>query len=360
MRRLSYQSQPISWKCLIAFITFFVSSAGAEPYRDTKNRYTLDLPDGWALKPIFGRADSVRFERKLRNSRQSAWLKLTVMPSLSTDLRSALDDYHRLELSPEFWSVEHEESEVFRSPGVKRVLKREVVRNVTKARVLHHLFFRSRDFVVSFELFLPSDRRFPSLFREVRGVVDSLQFTAVRELEPKGREAPTVSARDVVGRWFRPPNESLVLLSNGQFTIESQGRSKKGQFAVRAGRMILKRNSTSRFEVRLSSDFSKLTLTAEKSGRILEYTRRSSARRSFLGQWTRKVNKLQKTLIFHPNGYFEYGRMRGHWKAEGKQLVLVSANGSKLSYDFRFNEGFLIVSGGDFTEDVYFRKKRGS
>ena len=52
--------------------------------------------------------------------------------------------------------------------------------------------------------------------------------------------------------------------------------------------------------------------------------------------------------------YFEYGRMRGHWTAEGKQLVLVSANGSKLSYDFRFNKGFLIVSGGDFPEEVYF------
>ena len=142
MRRLSYQSQPISWKCLIAFTAIFVSSAAAEPYQDTKNRYTLELPDGWTLKPIFGRADSVRFERKLRNSKQSAWLKLTVMPGVSTDLRSALDNYHRLELTPEFWSVEHEESKIFRSAGVKRVLKRKIARNVTQARVLHHLFFR--------------------------------------------------------------------------------------------------------------------------------------------------------------------------------------------------------------------------
>ena len=116
MRRLSYQSHPISWKCLIAFLAIFVSSAAAEPYRDTKNRYTLKIPDGWTLKPIFGRADSVRFERKLRNSTQSAWLKLTVMPDVSSDLQSALDNYHRLELTPEFWPVEHKERRYFGRP----------------------------------------------------------------------------------------------------------------------------------------------------------------------------------------------------------------------------------------------------
>ena len=89
MRRLSYQSGPNSWKYLIVFIGIFVSSTSlAEPYQDTKNRYTLEIPEGWTLAPIFGRPDSARFQRKLRNSKQPAWLKLTVMIADSRDLRA--------------------------------------------------------------------------------------------------------------------------------------------------------------------------------------------------------------------------------------------------------------------------------
>lgn len=361
MRRLSYQSHPDSWKYLIVFTSIFVcSTARAETYRDTKNRYTLDLPKNWTLKPIFGRSDSARFERKLRNSKRSAWLKLTLIPAEAGDLKSARDAYHRREFTPELWTIKNDRSKAFRSEGLTRELGRSVRENVTQARTLHHLFIRKRGYWLSFELFTPSSRTYSALFRQVAHIVDSFTLLDTKASELETPTVATTSKKDIVGHWFRPPNESLFLRSNGQFKIESNRRTKRGTFEIKDGRLALRQKKAAWFQMTLVPQSNVLILKAEHSGKILKYTRRQTGRRSLIGQWTRKIDETSRTLTFHENGYFEYGRMRGRWSAEGEQFVLLSPNGSKLSYQFRFDKGFLIVSGGDFRKDAYFRKKRGS
>lgn len=352
VRSSSYQSPIASWKPLLLLAS--LGLAGAKPYEDTRQRFSIELPEAWRLAPRFGDLYGMSFERTIEAG-QRAMLTVHADPASATSLRAFAD-----EVEAE-WSRDKKTErlkETRREIAGQPAIVRELVVKSTKARVRSHVLRASgRWYHVRLEA-PPAGMRV--LEAELAAILDSFQPMRPREREPE-LAAPAEEDTEVAGTWIGAGDVELVLEPGGGFTLGS--RSGRYTVSGRTLELSVAGKPAQRFEVERMGDELRLSSPSLRAPAIY---RRAAAEGTANagsdgpeGRWSTPTPSGPVELLLSPDGTFVMGPVQGRWTGGGGRLTLRGAQGESVTYRYSISGSTFVLSGGDLDAPLEFRRIPG-
>ncbi|MEL6185981.1 MAG: hypothetical protein AAFU79_15260 [Myxococcota bacterium] len=292
---------------------------GGAPYLDPKGRFTVEVPERFALSPRFGETRGARWTQEdLRRGESPVTFEILVRPvhACSSGQGARLGDGRawRREALPE---------------GERWALT--TTRSCLEVRWVGSHRARTRE------------------KRALRAMLETLQEgpkAASRSLAARGPSPPqpTVGALDLTGQWQDVQGHQLRLDSQGNFRLGAL----EGQWRWEEGTLVLMgKSGPRRFGVQRSKDA--LILSGGGLEEPLRFTRprEDTPRPTLGGSWSGPGFELR----LHPAGHFSLGDMKGEWAMDGQQLVLRQGP-NEVRYRWRRSGARLVLSGADLDAPI--------
>lgn len=345
MRDASYQSAITRWKAFVLLAGASLVLAGSTPYEDTKQRFSLRLPEKWRLTPRFGDLWGMTFERTLEAGMSTA-LTVHVDPVPAVDLPGFAEAAERSWASNgPSTPVSAERATVAGRPAIVRDSD-QAGRRVRA----YYLEAGGHYYHLRFEVS-------PALARTIEPewgrILASFQPGAgppARGAAATARAPSDAIPPGLLGTWRGKSGVTLVL--KGERTFSMGGL--KGRYTLEDDVLVLvvPGRSPLRFTVALDGDT--LSLSAPSLAEPATYTRAPADEGTLGGVW--KTEGGGTSLALSSGGKFEMGPLAGRWEASEDRLVLRGDRGEEVTYRYSLEGGVLTLSGGDLESPLVFRR----
>ncbi len=325
--------------------------SAASPYEDPKGRFTLQMEDGWALRPQFGDTSGMTFARPLRGRRGEGVALFWVRVEPGTAFLSFVEAVEAaLAAQPGFTRLGEQNQTVAGVPGLVREYRAQVAKTrYEKRMVAYYAAVDGRMVLLHAE---GPERDFERIRGEVAQMVASFRLTGPTR-------AASRPAR-LTGRWKADSGLVLALGDDGSFALaEVSGRyeieSDSLTLVLPAGRET--------FSYILADDI--LTLSSNNLEEPIVYRRQSGSKpapkaqvltdTALLGRWANK--KAGVELALAGNHQFELGEFRGRWVLLGDKLQLERSKTEVITYQMALQGDRLTLSGGDLDDPLRLRRQ---
>lgn len=348
---------------LVALVV--VGALGARPYEDTKQRFTLEVPEAWRLAPRFGDLAGMTFERRLEalGARDVAVLTVHVDPLAA----SHLDEFVRRVEADEGASGPAEERAATIAGRPARVRERRV-----GERVIRGYFFDARGRYFHLRLEVPEltlravDAELaPMLASFTPGVggakapafgggsTDTPAPASPPSSAPAARVPSRGGPRAIVGRWRSPSGARLELGADGRFRMGPR----QGTYTLSASQLVLDVPGKDPITLTwaLADEGRTLTLTGEALREPARYKRDGAVDRGLAGRWVATRGRVE--LDLGADGQFTFGPLEGTWTEAEDHLVLRSARGDSVTYRATLDDDTLQLAGGDLEQPLVLRRR---
>jgi hypothetical protein len=345
----SYQSAIGRWK----FLLLAALLMGAKPYEDTRQRFTVALPSGWALAPRFGDLFGMTFEKvfDLDGVRGKVAFTVHADPVVAEDLPEFAD---RVEAE---WSRDTKSARVS-SKGDRVGPHRAVVREY--ALEGRGGVGRARSFAIEaagrryhLRIEAPGATLRP-LEGEIRQLLDGFRPQAIAEAA--ALEPPRLA---VEGSWIGPGGVRLELREDGGFSLGAQ----HGRWHSEGSTLELspKGKKKLRFEAALAADGATLSLRSPRLPQPAIYRRAAAPAGAagvppLPGRWSAEGPQGAMVLVLSDDGAFRLGPLEGRWSVRGDRLTLAGAKGERVIYRFELDPSGLRLTGGDLDAALLFHR----
>jgi hypothetical protein len=340
-----------------------VGALGARPYEDTKQRFSLEVPEAWRLAPRFGDLAGMTFERRLEalGARDVAVLTVHVDPLAA----SHLDEFVRRVEADEGATGPAEERAATVAGRPARVRERKV-----GERVVRGYFFDARGRYFHLRLEVPEltlraveAELAPMLASFTPGVGGGKApafgggaDTAPAASSPSAPAARPVSrggSRAIVGRWRSPSGARLELGADGRFRMGSR----QGTYSLSASQLVLDVPGKDPITLAwsLADEGRALTISGEALREPARYRRDDDAERGLAGRWIATRGRVE--LDLGADGHFTFGPLEGTWSEAEDHIVLRSARGDSVTYRATLDDDTLQLSGGDLEQPLVLRRR---
>ncbi|MCA9548669.1 MAG: hypothetical protein KC933_01455 [Myxococcales bacterium] len=319
------------------------------PYQDTRGRFALELPEGWALAPRFGDTDGMRFERRLSARVGGGVAHLTVHARPDLDPR-AQARAEAAELRAAGYRVKEGRAKVGGQAALRVTAERggEVIRD---------------DHVPGFRIRLEvQGRQLRPVSREVKAILRSFRAGAPASRPPdedvEAPPPPPAPRADLVGRYESDVGTVLELDAQGGFRLGGSA----GRYQIRGDSLTLAPTGgkTLTFTFRLSADALVLSAPALKAPMVYRRAAASEGGRggSPAGRWRAAGPDGPVELLLSPDGRFELAGQQGQWVVDAGMLRMRRSETEVVSYRFTLSDHALRLSDGDLDDEVTFQRVR--
>jgi hypothetical protein len=353
----------------LATAALFVAATallGAKPYEDTRHRFRVELPEGWALTPQFGDVHGMVFQRTLgtRQRRSLGTLIIHTDSSSGVDTKQYAEQHERaLSTQGGFERVKESAVMIGGLPALAREYRALASKKpeIKKTMRAHFLEVNGVKYLLHFESIT---RDFTKLEGDITTVLAS--FTPLAKSSGSSETAeqiaiePERAAANLAGRWVNDDGLVMVLGGDGSFALDEAN----GRYEVRDNvlTMIIPDKGRESFTFAYDAGEGTLTLSSPNLGEPMLYRRvgASSAKASptgdLTGRWITPTASGPLVLDLRRDKSFVMGSSTGQWSVSGDRLTLIRNGADMLRYTFRLNGDRLALSGGDLEVEVVFSR----
>lgn len=334
--------------------------SAARPYRDTKDRFRLELAPGWELSPQFGDTAGMVFKKKLGRRRGVglAFLAVRVAPEEMESARAFARSLEpALQAQPGFRSLGEARAQVGGRPALLRKYRASFDGYPGLKKRIDSYFLEAHGRVFLLQV-TSGERERRRIERDVQAMLASFVPMGGRRPEPRRPRPRTQAVPSLAGRWVNDDGLVLFLAKDQTFTLADVG----GRYEANgdALTLIIPKKGRQEFTYQLVSD--RLTLRSPDLPGPVTYRRddrgpKKHTAGDFVGSWETVGTAKPIPLELGKDGDFRMGEFEGTWQYEAGRLQLRRSKSEVITYDVRLAGGRLILSGADLDRPIAFRRR---
>lgn len=338
--------------------------ADGKPFKDSRDRFKLNLPPGWELTPQPGDTEGMVFRRKA--GAVPGIVAVRVAAATAADSRSSVMDARCRSFERELGYDRLNDNDV--KIGGMRALRRAhtVFLNgdsqLRRHSVDHVLLSFGHAHYIHFET---AEGSYATFAKDLEAILASYQPVAGRKLYAQ-----------VLGSWRLAGSGDAVELNLGEDQTFTLGK-RSGLYRVDGLRLVLQEalgQETYRYTIaedvlRLTSDnlAEPLNFRRQGSGAAApanDDDARAQARRALkvteqvlVGSWVVVEGGDSHEMVLSEGGAVRFGPMSGRYRLKGNLLTIESASGVAVTYHVSFDGKRLHLSGGDLDRPLVLERR---
>lgn len=349
-------------------VLFAALLCAAKPYEDTRHRFTVELPETWALTPQFGDTSGMVFQRSIgvRQRESLATLIIHVDSAPASDAKEYADAHEKaLRAQPSLARKNEGAVTVGGNAALFREYRAMAGKKpkIEKTIRAHFLEAAGHHYLIHIES--PS-RDFAKIEADLAKILASFTPKAGGG-DDRGREAIRIDAATappINGRWVNDDGLLMVLGGDGSFALaEATGRYEVKENTLT---MIIPGQGRESFTFVFDGVAGTLTLSSDNLGTPMIY-RRAPAGSSkpskdpsqdgaLAGKWITPTANGPLIMELRANRTFSMGASNGQWTNTAKTLTLIKSGSESVTYNFQRDGDRLALSGGDLEVEVVFSR----
>jgi hypothetical protein len=339
-----------------ALVAIALLSLGARPYRDTKDRFSLDLAPGWEMTPQFGDTLGMVFKKLIGKRRPTmALFMVRVAPPGTAGSRTFADATEEVfAAQPGFRRLGESKVAIGGQPAFVRRYEAQVDREsgIKKRIDAHYLEAKGNVFLIHVET--TSVER-PKIENDVTAMLASFAPGSGASV---AAPPPPSSSAAIAGKWINDDGLILLLEPDGSFALADVG----GRYETAGDSLTLIIPEKGRESFTFSLGDKTLTLRSPNLGAPMTYRRVESQVRhhkpeELVGAWETVGTSQSVALELRKSGKFTMGEFSGKWRYERGQLHLERSKSEVITYDVKLEGDRLILAGADLDRPIALRRK---
>jgi hypothetical protein len=342
-----------------ALFAIALLSIAARPYRDTKDRFSLELAPGWEMTPQFGDTLGMVFKKLLGKRRPTmALFMVRVAPPGTAGSRTFADATEEVFASqPGFRKLGESRVEIGGEDGFVRRYEAQVDRDsgIKKRIDAHYLEAGGNVFLIHVET-TAAER--PKIEADVSFMLSSFEPGRSTGRSPP---PPPPSSAPIAGRWINDDGLILVLEADGSFALADVG----GRYEASGDSLTLIIPEKGRESFSFTLGEKTLTLRSPNLGSPMTYRRVDAQgkapshhrREELVGAWETVGTRETVSLELRKSGKFTMGEFSGKWRYERGQLHLERSKSEAITYEVKLEGDRLILAGADLDRPIALRRK---
>ncbi len=316
----------------------------AAPYEDVKQRFRLDLPEGWSWTPQPGDTFGEWFRKNDTGAIGNFGVRVIKLKTSQTLLGFAKQTEEGIRNEPGYRQL----GEVPSMIGMHQSIKRDYVMFVAGSdriqRRVQEQFFINGDYGywLHFETLAEG---FDLFQRDLDHMLAS--FVAIAG----GQRAHTAGgkAERAMGHWKKTDDNLFFdLRLDGSFSLGDN----TGTFVIDNSHLVLTIPGKAQEAFNYSFIANEMIVSGPYLEEPIHYMRVPGPKAVLSGFW--RAHQGTETLRLSPGGSFIFGEHTGGYQVKGDLIVLKRKDGAELTYVFLLDGDLLKLSGGDLVEEALF------